>query len=90
MALLRSSKIRIMSLTTAVVLVLVITSSTFPSCQAGEIIKGHGSPSLLSVTCYTYRFCDAKGCESHCEHKGKKKGSCRTDGVDPQQCCCED
>ncbi|KAG2562609.1 hypothetical protein PVAP13_8KG191800 [Panicum virgatum] len=93
MVLLKSITIRMMYLTTAVFLVFVITSSTFPSCQAGNIIKGHHSPPPLStVTCYTYRQCDITGCGNHCVHKGKKREGCecRTEGVDPSQCCCKD
>jgi len=134
MALLKSNKIRIMYLITAVFLVFVITSSTFPSCQAGNskppyvytyipylflhvyinslttnyqwcyiiillysiscvVIKGyHSPPPLSTVTYYTYRQCDLKGCGNHCVHKGKQREGCecRTEGVDPSQCCCKD
>ncbi|KAF8650796.1 hypothetical protein HU200_063700 [Digitaria exilis] len=92
MAILKSDKARIMHLAIALLLVLAITSSTFPSCQAGNIIKGPDSPpTTLSVTCYTYRQCDVVGCCNHCAHKGKKKEGCecRT-GTDPEQCCCQD
>ncbi|CAL4992684.1 unnamed protein product [Urochloa decumbens] len=90
MALLRSSNTRIMYLTIVIVLVLAISSSTIPSCQAGNIIEGHDSPTLSSVTCYTYRQCDEAGCARHCVHKGKKKDGCRNKGADPEQCCCQD
>ncbi|KAF8694484.1 hypothetical protein HU200_038229 [Digitaria exilis] len=82
-----------MYMTTALFFVLAITSSTFLSCQAGNIITGHDSPPIttLSITCYTFPQCNINGCRRHCLQKGKKREFCECrKGTDPEQCCCHD
>lgn len=62
------------------------------SCVLG--IKGNGSPSLLSMTCYTFRDCTREKCGKHCVHKGKKEKDCECrpgpNEHHPAQCCCQD
>ncbi|KAL6842963.1 hypothetical protein ACP4OV_027276 [Aristida adscensionis] len=77
MALVKCNTTKIMCLT-ALVLVLAIMSSVSPSCHAAVTDAPSGSVHPLTETCYTYRFCNTKGCERHCAHKNKTGGYCKT------------